>query len=353
MAIRKWTRGSILVIVLFIGGAACAAPSNLPAGPTPIPTLIPVTDMPILTESTQEPAFVILSYPAQLPASDEGSHIYIEHCAECHGEDGSGVVPGSRNFQDLDYMRGETIANFYAAISEGRGEMPAYNQALSSDDRWDVTFYIWRHSTSFSSLERGREIYEENCATCHGVNGSGELLGSADFTDLRQMDMLAPRDLYLTVTQGRGSMPAMQSLLSQDDRWSVIDYLLTFVYDPSLEGDIGSTGTNGSSEEGESVEISCLPDQENPFAWDDMEAISSGGSIYQDRCAVCHGQDGTGGLPSTPDFSSAEVNTDLINSPGISYCAVAQGVGTMPGFAETLSADEIWQVLTHIASFGP
>lgn len=353
MVRRKWTRGSIIVSLVLIGAAACAAPASLPTGPTPIPTLIPVTDVPVLGEPTQEPTVVILSYPAQLPSANRGARIYEDNCAECHGEDGSGVVPGSRNFQDVDYMRGETIANLYTAISEGRGEMPAYDHVLSSDDRWDVTFYVWRHSTSSATLEHGKEIYTENCASCHGVNGSGELLGSADFTDLRQMDQLAPRDLYLTVTQGRGSMPAMQSLLSQDDRWAVLDYIRTFTYDPTLEGEIGTSLPSGTATEGASVETSCSPEQVNPFAWDDADAVSAGGLIYEDRCVVCHGQDGAGGLPSTPDFTSAEVSAELINSPGTYYCAVAQGLGAMPSFEGTLTADEIWQVLTHIASFGP
>jgi mono/diheme cytochrome c family protein len=312
-----------------------------------------VTDIPSIVEPTEAPSFAVLSYPAQPPSASEGRQIYLEHCAECHGEDGSGVVPGSRNFQDLDYMRGESLANFYAAVTEGRGDMPGYNEILSSDERWDVVFYVWRHSTRSTTLEEGENIYEQNCATCHGEDGSGELLGSADFTNLREMDQLAPRDLYLTVTQGRGSMPALQSLLPQDERWAVIDYVLTFTYDPNLEGEIGTTSPSSSQATDLPAELTCSPEQTNPFSWDDETVILAGELIYENQCSVCHGQDGSGGLPAAPDFTSQEVNAELLNNPGTSYCSLVEGIGVMPGFEGTLTEDEIWQVLTYMASLGP
>lgn len=350
MAKRKWIFGTMLVAGLLLGVSACAPPSNLPEGPTPIPTLIPVTDFPDITQPTQAPSFAILSYPARPPSSNDGLSIYFEHCAECHGDDGSGVVPGSRNFQDLDYMRGETPANFYVAVTEGRGDMPGYNDILSSDERWDVVFYVWRHSTSADLLELGDEVYAERCASCHGEDGSGELLGSANFTDLRQMDELAPRDLYLTVTQGRGSMPAMQSLLSQDERWAVIDYLRTFTYDSNVPQEIGlvSTGTEISGVPDQPSE--CQPDATNPYAWDDPAGISAGEATYLLQCALCHGPDGSGGLPNTPDFTTTEVSNDLIENSGRYFCALIEGIGVMPAFGGALSDNEIWQVLTYMSS---
>lgn len=352
MAKRNWIFGAIFTLIIFFGVSACAPPANLPTGPTPIPTLIPVTDVPDITKPTQAPSFAILSYPVRPPSSNEGQSIYLEHCAECHGDDGSGAVPGSRNFQDVDYMRGETPANFYAAVSEGRGDMPGYNDTLTSDERWDVVFYVWRHSTTASILEHGDEVYAKSCASCHGEDGSGELLGSANFTDLRQMDQLAPRDLYLTVTQGRGSMPAMQSLLSQVDRWAVIDYLRAFSYDPTVPQEIGVVFSTGGTSTEEPLVTTCPPDQANPYAWDDNEAILDGQATYLIQCAMCHGPDGSGGLPDTPDFTSQEVTSDLKNNPGSYLCALTEGVGVMPAFGESLSEDELWQVLTYVGSLG-
>ena len=238
MMTRSNTLWLISMILLALGLASCASPRLLPEGPTPIPTLIPVTEVAGAIEPTAIPSPVVLSYPARLPSAAEGQAIYSTYCAECHGADGVGVVPGARNFRDLDYMRAETPTDFYLAVTEGRGEMPGYTDTLNSDERWDVVFYVWRLSTTADTLVSGQRIYAQNCASCHGETGAGELIGSADLTNLRAMADLTSQNLFLTITQGRGSMPAWQSLLSQDERWAVIDYVRTFTYDPTLEAEV-------------------------------------------------------------------------------------------------------------------
>jgi mono/diheme cytochrome c family protein len=229
--------------------------------------------------------------------------------------------------------------------------MPAYRDLLSSDERWDVVFYTWRLSVSPVELGEGKKIYDQSCASCHGEDGSGELLGSADFTDLRQMDNLAPRDLYLTVTQGRGSMPAWQSLLSVDERWAVIDYLRSLTYDPALDFEVAVVGTEAGAPTDEPA--ACSLDQTNPLAWEDTNAIQAGQALYLIQCAMCHGPDGSGGLPETPDFTSTDVNDDLYANPGRFFCSVSEGSGVMPAFGSALSNEELWQVLTYIGSLGP
>ncbi len=342
----------VLFAVLLIGLASCGPPARLPEGPTPIPTLAPATGIPSAIEPTEQPAFAVLSYPAQPPSAAVGQEIYESRCAQCHGEDGTGSVPGSRNFRDLDYMRGESPADFYSAVTEGRGEMPSYLDLLSSDERWDVVFYVWRLSTTGEILEQGQSLFETDCSTCHGEDGSGELLGSADFTDLRQMDNLAPRDLYLTVTQGRGSMPAWQSVLGQDERWAVIDYLRTFSYDPHLDAEVTAADPTAAVQPTDEA-AACDANQANPFEWDDPEVIQAGEQIYQAQCAMCHGPDGSGGLPQTPDFTSAEINDVLLADPGPQYCSVTEGIGIMSAFGTSLTEQERWQVITYMGSLGP
>ncbi len=342
---RKTIRAGILLLWLGLL-SACAAPDRLPSGPTPIPTLIPISQP---QEDASDVSFTLQSYPAQLPSASKGLAVYQEFCIDCHGPDGTGVVPGARDFRDLDYMRGETPQDFYAAVTEGRNDMPAYSETLSSDDRWDAVFYIWRLSTSPAIIDEGSELYASNCSPCHGTDGAGEQLGSADFTDLREMDTLAPRDMYLTITQGRGSMPAWQSLLTQDQRWALIDYLRTFTYDPTLpEG-----GEPAEPGEAPAPGAASCEAGTNPFALDDAAAIQAGGAIFDGQCAACHGADGSGGLPGTPDFTAAVVGRALRSDPASSYCILANGEGSMPGFGRTLTSEEMWQVITFLGSLSP
>ncbi len=333
---------------LFVG--ACAPASLLPAGPTPIPTLIPATAPVGAVQATELPTFAILSYPARPPSAEEGRPLYQTHCASCHGEDGVGVVPGARNFNDFDYVRGETPSFFYTAITEGRGEMPGFKDALTSDERWDVVFYTWRFSTNSETIALGKQIYEANCAACHGVEGSGEVLGAADFTDLRVVADEAPRDFYLVVTQGEGSMPAWQGRLSQDERWAVIDYLATFSYDPNLPGEEAAAVSQPTPVSEEAV---CDPYllETNPFAWDDPVAVAAGLEIYNQSCGMCHAEDGTGGLPGAPDFTTPEAGAEIQTNSGEQLCIIAEGRGNMPGWKEIMTAEQMWQVLTYINTF--
>jgi mono/diheme cytochrome c family protein len=339
----------LITIALLLG--ACAGPSSLPAGPTSIPTLIPATQPVKLPSSVTTPSFTLLSYPGQTPSSDRGQALYQEHCADCHGTDGEGIVPGARNFNDLDYIRGETPASFYTIITEGRGEMPPFRDRLSSDERWDALFYLWRFSTDAETLALGKSIYDDNCVACHGIDGVGEVLGASDFTDLRYMNERAPRDFYLNVTQGLGSMPAWQGRLSQEERWAVIDYLRTFSYEPGLQEQVSTV----SQPTEVAVETVCSQEylsQTNPFEWDDSEAIQAGIAIYEQACSVCHGADGAGPFPGVPDFTTSAKITDLHANSGEYLCIVAEGRGSMPGWKETLSSEEMWQVLTYMGSFG-
>jgi len=351
MKIRKPTIGiRICLLVIGIGVASCAPPkTGLPEGPTPIPTLSPITEIGGQLEPTPTQSFAHLSYPARPPSALDGQDIYNANCAQCHGVDGNGVVPAARNFRDLDYMRGETPAIFFSAIAEGRGEMPAFDITLTSDEIWDSVFYVWRLSTDAETLIQGQQIFNENCASCHGGDGSGLALGSTDFTDPHQTGQLAPRDLYRTITQGRGSMPAWQSRLSQDERWDVIDYLRTFTYDHALTEEVVSVGPQTPTK----TPAACDPGQENPLAWEDLTAIETGQVTYQAQCVLCHGQDGSGGLPNTPDFTSGEAQDKLHKSPGNFYCAISEGVGAMPSFGNQLSQESQWQVITYLGSLAP
>jgi len=338
---------------------ACASPQVSALGPTPIPTLIPATMVPNQTQPAETERLAIESFPAGIPAAAAGQALYAERCVECHGADGNGQVPNARNFGDVDYMRGETPLDFYVAITEGKSsfeeeenQMPAFGDVLSSDERWDLVYFVWRFSTSDSRLAAGREIYTSFCVECHGDDGRSQVLDAADLSDQRFMAAESPSTLYLSVTRGRGSMPAWQARLNQDERWMVIEYLRTFSYDPQViveDEEIQSVEEPIQEEEQLPCEPAILA-QTNPFEWSDAQAISTGETIYQRECSECHGEDGTGEIPQAPDFTNPVVRGGLLENPGERLCIVMGGLNRMPDFKDTLSEEEMWQVLTYIAA---
>lgn len=339
-----------MISLAFIA-TACGSPYTLPTGPTPIPTLIPVTSPASILEPTPTPQLVVESFTARLPAADAGRLIYEQHCAQCHGTDGKGLVPNARNFSDLDYMRGASPVEFYLAVTEGRGnEMPSFADVLTSDERWDVVFFVWRFSTDTDRLAIGQQVYAKYCVSCHGEDGRSMILGAANLSDPRFLSNRSPSELYVVVTQGKGSMPAWQARLSQDERWAVLDYVRTFTYNPALTGEVVLQPT---PEQAEAVRPECTPylDQTNPFDWNDAQAITAGEAIFS-NCAGCHGQDGTGLISGVPDFTAPAYQAELRENPNHDLCSIAEGLNAMPSWKATLSIEQIWQVLTFIASLG-
>ncbi|MCP4362763.1 MAG: c-type cytochrome [Chloroflexi bacterium] len=357
--------------------AACTSdPNPLPGGPTPIPTLIPAT-MPPVNQPQAEIVLVVESYPVGVPMAESGAALYMEHCTACHGEDGRGLVPNARDFTDVDYMRGETPVSFYTAVTEGHQnvvtdeEMPAFGSLLTSDQRWDVVYYIWRFAALDEALVAGHEIYAATCEDCHGPAGRSMILGAADFSDQEFMSNMSPSDLFVSVTQGRGSMPAWQARLTPEERWAAVNFVRTFTYNPVLpqptpEAAAGEESTEGGDETAVFVpEPTAIPDelvcdasyleQSNPYTAADADALANGQVLFDEHCTRCHEENGKGaeGLSYIPpDLTSADVQTALQEDSGKYLCLLSEGFGEMPHFKRKMNDDEIWQVLTYAATLG-
>jgi thiosulfate dehydrogenase len=83
----------------------------------------------------------------------------------------------------------------------------------------------------------------------------------------------------------------------------------------------------------------------------DEAAYTAGAQVYKDHCAVCHGLPGqpqtaiaSGMFPKPPKLMQGTGVTD--DPPGETYWKVASGIRMtgMPGFSNTLSTTQMWQV---------
>ena len=88
--------------------------------------------------------------------------------------------------------------------------------------------------SSDQSLASGKNLFETNCATCHALNGSGQGPASHGITTFpRQLwawyntDSSADAYLYWFITNGRNEMPPWGLVLSENERWDVINYIKT------------------------------------------------------------------------------------------------------------------------------
>ena len=81
-----------------------------------------------------------------------------------------------------------------------------------------------------NSIKRGKIIYLDNCATCHGENIGGmkaEDTGlEMDSPDLkRRLLTHTDGDFFWKIQNGRGDMPAFKEDLTEEQIWDVINYI--------------------------------------------------------------------------------------------------------------------------------
>lgn len=93
-------------------------------------------------------------------------------------------------------------------------------------------------------LELGAQLYQQHCASCHGVNGAadGPLSAELDppaiaFNDVERANQRSPLSLFQTITHGLEgtSMVAYEKTLSADERWALAYFSGVLAYMDKLE----------------------------------------------------------------------------------------------------------------------
>lgn len=151
-------------------------------------------------------------------AMSAARNLFVNNCATCHGSDGRGAV-SFPNLTDADWLYGSEPETIRTTIAEGRiGVMPPWGEALGAQGVEDVIAYVLSLSGEDIPAElarAGAEKFAMFCASCHGLDGRGNLqLGAPNLTDAVWLFGKSPESLRTTITQGRTSqMPAHLGLL--------------------------------------------------------------------------------------------------------------------------------------------
>jgi mono/diheme cytochrome c family protein len=226
-----------------------------------------------------------------------GKQIYDQRCSGCHGIDGKGDGPAAQffrvkprdfttclyKFKSTPGTSLPTDSDLLRVLKNGvpSTAMPAFPH-YSDQELMDVIEYIktfcpdWDKLKAQSqpppenwealkpppflgtpdSIAKGKVLFEQNCAACHGINGQGDGPAALSIHDPsaecqkwqgntcveRPLERPANltlgilpgvydvNEIYKTITMGvlagsTGGMPAFSSL-SSNDRWNLVSYVL-------------------------------------------------------------------------------------------------------------------------------
>ena len=164
---------------------------------------------------------------------DDGATLYEQNCASCHGShaQGSNLAPA---------LIDKSAADIHFMLDTGRmpAAVPYVNEIhtsprFSEEEMQRIVDYVQSFSRhpdrsmpllGAGDVRRGRTLFAENCAHCHGVTGNGASVG---------FDNVAPSLMHATVFQvaeairaGPENMPRFGSdLLSDQDVRDIARYV--------------------------------------------------------------------------------------------------------------------------------
>lgn len=83
---------------------------------------------------------------------------------------------------------------------------------------------------------KAKKLYAIDCALCHGATGDGKTdlakdmqLSMIDWTDPKTLAAIQDEDLFKTIRNGKGKMPAEDAGRAKDDEvWNLIVYIRSF-----------------------------------------------------------------------------------------------------------------------------
>lgn len=213
---------------------------------------------------------------------------------------------------------------------------------------------------------KGRHIFEKQCVPCHGERGRGDgpwaeelthkprnfRSGVFKFRTTPYGKLPTDDDLRRTIRSGiSGTAMPMFQKLSDSDVSGLIVYLKSF--------------SRRWKDEELLADPLTLPETPQWFRHHDsvQKHASTGASKFAEVCSTCHGEKGRGDGPASKTlvdiWENPIVPADLTNehhksgdTPADLYRTIATGLDGTPmvGFSETLSEEEIWQLVAFIKS---
>jgi mono/diheme cytochrome c family protein len=113
--------------------------------------------------------------------------------------------------------------------------VPAFSQDKPKGKPWIVPEAAAKQKNPVkadaNNLKEGKDIYGQQCKSCHGPKGKGDGpkaekidISCGDFTST-DITSQSDGELFWRTTEGRKPMPSFKEKLSDNERWTVVNYI--------------------------------------------------------------------------------------------------------------------------------
>ena len=135
-----------------------------------------------------------------------------------------------------DYIFNKNLKRFVLILSLLTVTILPISIKILSVEAYPVTYKTPSVPYSAISVFNGKILYLDNCTQCHGKSGHGDGILADQLTNWPPANLTEPHtayhtagDIYWWLTFGKppSSMPGFLDVLTEDERWDIINYLRT------------------------------------------------------------------------------------------------------------------------------
>jgi mono/diheme cytochrome c family protein len=277
---------------------------------------------------------------------ERGGTVFVNFCQVCHGPlgQGNGPVTQGGGFPPPASLLADRAVQMkdgqmFHVLTYGQNNMPSFAAQLTPDDRWSVILHVRMlqgpsaPSGVPSRSQQMAQLFRENCAACHGEDGTGNNVRTVlplipNFTSLAWQ--MSQTELAIVNQIDYGShpmMPAFRYKLAPEQILSLAVYVRSFA--------------------------GRAPGGPAPLA---AASHLTARNIYGTFCFACHDTTGKGNptirqsMPELPDFTAdtwqkSRTDADLTHS-------ILEGKGKfMLPMKDKLGSVDVKQMVTLVRGF--
>lgn len=130
------------------------------------------------------------------------------------------------------------MALLFIGIFLAAGPALGKNESSSAANHWTAPASAKEIQNPLKSnadaVAAGEKLFKQQCATCHGNTGKGDgpagkYLGKK-LPDFSSSDFAGQSDgeIFWKITNGNSPMPTFSTMLTEQQRWQVVNFIRTF-----------------------------------------------------------------------------------------------------------------------------